>query len=115
MKRAMTLAVTASVTLWAGVAQAAEHQILMLGDAFFPSVTYADPGDTLRFVNVTESSQNVLAKNDKWALGPIAPNGEATIVIAPGVQSTFYNPDLVDSNGDMYVRGNFNFGEAPID
>lgn len=115
MTRTMTFAAAAAMYLCGATAHAAEHNILVLGDGFFPKVTYANPGDTLVFMNVTETSQNILAKNDKWAIGPIAPNDSATLEIEPGVQSTFYNPDVLDDDGAMYVKGTFNFGNAPLD
>ena len=63
MKRFLTMAVLAAATAFAGVASAAEHEVLMLnkGDkgamVFQPDFVEAQPGDTIRFVP-TDKSHN---------------------------------------------------------
>ena len=63
MKHFLTMAILAAATAFAGVANAAEHEVLMLnkGDkgamVFQPDFIEAQPGDTIRFVP-TDKSHN---------------------------------------------------------
>jgi pseudoazurin len=63
MKRFFTMAILAAATAFAGAANAAEHEVLMLnkGDkgamVFQPDFVAAQPGDTIRFVP-TDKSHN---------------------------------------------------------
>mmetsp|Transcript_22396 Transcript_22396/g.35979 ORF Transcript_22396/g.35979 Transcript_22396/m.35979 type:complete len:116 (-) Transcript_22396:2411-2758(-) len=114
MKHAITaLAAMASLTIGT-TAAATEHSILILPDAYFPQVTYIEPGDTVRFINASGSNQSIVAKNNDWTLGPIAPDAAVTVVIETGVQKTFYNKDLKDGDGNYSVEGKMSFSDAPL-
>jgi plastocyanin len=114
MKHAISgLALAASVSI-ATAAAATEHNVLILPDAYFPQVTYIEPGDTVKFTNVSGSNQSIVAKNNNWVLGPIAPDGQMTIVMDTGVQTTFYNADATDSDGEYVVEGRLSFSAAPL-
>lgn len=119
MLRKTILLAAAAGTLSAQAAMAEEHVVLILHDAFFPEITYLYPGDQIRFVNTTESEANIISKNESWNSGAIAPGGTYVLAAATGVQSTFFNADVMadtDNDGveDAYaIQGNFTFGEAP--
>lgn len=116
MKRAMQLGALVATLTAATAASAAEHEILILPDAYFPSVLYIDDGDTVKFTNLTGAEHNIVAKNDSWAIGPIADQGSATMVMEQGTQTTFYDADAVsEEDGSFLVEGKMSFGEAPLD
>ena len=115
MKHAISV-VAAMATLSIGsAAVAAEHEILILADGYFPQITYLNPGDTVHFFNDTGTSQSIISKNDSWTLGPIEPNATETMVIEQDVQKTYYNAALTGEDGVYSVEGGMSFGVAPLD
>ena len=116
MKRAMQISAVLATLTAATAVSAAEHEILILPDAYFPSILYIDDGDTVKFTNLTGSEHNIVAKNDKWFLGPIAAQTSVTMVMEQGTQTTFYDADAVsDEDGSFLVEGRMSFGDAPLD
>ena len=115
MKRAITLLATVATLASATAAQAAEHTILILPDAYFPAVTYVNDGDTVRFSNQSGSQHTIIAKNNSWELGPITNGATVSLQFNKGVQNTFYNKDSKDSDGNYLVTGTVSFSAAPLD
>ena len=116
MKRMMQAAAVLATLTTATAAAAAEHEILILPDAYFPSILYIDDGDTVKFTNLTGVEHNIVAKNSSWALGPIADQSTVTMVMEQGTQTTFYDADAVsEEDGSFLVEGRMSFGDAPLD
>ncbi|WP_299614759.1 hypothetical protein [uncultured Tateyamaria sp.] len=116
MKRAMQLGAVLATLTAATAVSAAEHEILILPDAYFPSILYIDDGDTVKFTNLTGVEHNIVSKHASWAIGPIADQGTVTMVMEQGVQTTFYDADAVsEEDGSFLVEGNLSFGAAPLD
>ncbi|MEL6465158.1 MAG: hypothetical protein AAFQ58_09335 [Pseudomonadota bacterium] len=116
MKRVLQIGAVLATLTTATAASAAEHEILILPDAYFPSVLYLDEGDTVKFTNLTGVEHNIVAKNGDWAIGPIADQASATMVVAEGVQTTFYDADAVsEDDGTFLVEGSISFDAAPLD
>ncbi|MEL6618093.1 MAG: hypothetical protein AAFP16_04410 [Pseudomonadota bacterium] len=118
MKRTMFVgAMLASMSIGT-IAQAVEHTVLILPDAYFPRITYLNPGDTVRFINETDATHEIVSKNGTWTL-EIATEGEEVMVIEQGVQKTFYDAESanVDDEGNEYfaVEGKMSFSPPPID
>lgn len=114
MKRAISILATSVAVLTASAAAAAEHTILILPDAYFPQVTYLESGDTVRFVNVSGGSKNIISKNGSWELGPIQDQQEVTMEIIEGVQKTFYDADNKTPEGEYVIEGRMTFSIAPL-
>lgn len=115
---ALALGVTAqtATTQSTETSTAIEHTILILGDAYFPDITHVDPGDVVYFVNTTSVSQDVVAANDAWEVGPIPAAGELSMVIEENQELTYYNKGSFSEDADAYtVGGYFSFEDAPID
>jgi len=103
-----TVAIATLATL--GMAQpllAAEHTVLILGEAFFPEITYANPGDTIVFVNASEAEQTVAAHDDSWTVGPIQIEQSASFQTDANMQK-----DYVAQN-NATVLGAISFDPAP--
>ena len=114
MKRAISVLATVATLFAANSAAATEHTILILPDAYFPQVTYLDEGDTVRFVNASGGSHSVIAEDESWEIGPIASEGEATLVIEGGVEKMFYNKASQAEDGTYAVEGQVSFSDAPL-
>lgn len=98
-----------------GPAKAAEdHVILIMSDGYFPQTTYLSPGDTVEFVNASTTNQTIVAENNGWSLGPIAPNAAERMVIEEGVQMNFFNADVTDETGTFTIEGSVSFSSAPL-
>ncbi|MEM8655097.1 MAG: hypothetical protein AAGF36_10165 [Pseudomonadota bacterium] len=116
MKRVLQIGAVLATVTTATAASAAEHEILILPDAYFPSVLYLDEGDTVKFTNLTGVEHNIVAKNGDWAIGPIADQSSVTMVAEEGVQTTFYDADAVsEDDGSFLVEGAISFDEAPLE
>ncbi|MBY5934203.1 hypothetical protein KUV51_14435 [Tateyamaria omphalii] len=116
MQRMMQIGAVMATLTTATAVSAAEHEILILPDAYFPSILYIDDGDTVKFTNLTGSEHNIIAKNSSWTIGPIADQASFTMVMEQGTQTTFYDADAVsEEDGSFLVEGRMSFGEAPLD
>ncbi len=76
---------------------ASEHDVLLLGGAYFPTSLYPAVGDTIRFVNESDITMSATATDASWDTGPLAP-GEMTIIeVVDGMVQTY---------GDTVNEGN---------
>lgn len=115
MKRAIFVGITTAALSLATAVQAEEHVVLILPDAYFPSITYMNNGDTVRFVNASGVEHNIISKNGNWSMGPLNPNGEETMVVDNTVQKTFYNAASMNSDGTYAMAGIMSFANGPIE
>jgi plastocyanin len=95
--------------------QAAEHQILVLPDAYFPQTSYVTAGDTLVFLNESGIAITVISADEQWTTGTLANNQSSTITVVAGMTTDFFHEGVVDENGDPAVTGIISFIAAPLD
>jgi plastocyanin len=86
----------------ASAAQAEEHAVVVTGFSYFPAVVYAEPGDTIRFINESGEEQTVVGKDAGWTVGPLADMEEGTLTVDQETELAFYSAyaEFVDMNGD---------------
>lgn len=84
---AAALAATLAPAAFADGESTNEHTVMVLGASFFPRVTYASPGDTVRFINASEAEQSIVAKDENWTVGPIAIEGEEIFTVFAGMKT----------------------------
>lgn len=119
LRKTLSLAVTATLVS-ASFATAEEHVILYLGDAFFPQITYVDAGDTLKFVNASSNTMNVVSSDSAWAIGPIAVDGSDTVDVTAGMALEFVDADSIgeddedDEDETALVTGDISFDEPVL-
>lgn len=89
MMRKSTLAALAMLAS-ASAAAAEEHVILYLGQAFFPSVTHIQPGDTIRFVNNSATATEIVSENNDWSVGVLGVNEEKVINVSANMSETYF-------------------------
>ena len=114
MLRKTTFMAALAVSFLSTAATAAEHVILVLPDDYFPSISYVAAGDTLRFINETEGTINVVSENNGWSTGDLAVNEEASVGVSQDMSRAFYHDGEFDENGDPLVTGILHFGVAPL-
>ena len=88
-------------------ALAAQHTVLIMGDGYFPETTYAQPGDTVRFVNMTEVTHTAVANDQSWTTGPLGEEQEFILAANAGLKGAFKNAD------NASFIGAIRFGTAP--
>lgn len=115
MTRITIFGATLAVFGLATAATAAEHDILILPDTYFPETTYLDPGDTVKFINMSEDSHTIIAANESWTIGPLEPEGDYTLVVDSEIERTFHNANAINSDGSYAVTGDISFEAAPIE
>ena len=90
-----------------------QHVILILPDAFFPAVSYVDPGDTVRFINGRGSAVTVVGQDDAWETDPIPAQGEYVLVVGSSQATVFFDGDSDDDDNGL-VQGTLTFDEPPL-
>lgn len=115
MKRTISVVATVAALFTAGSAGAKEHMILILDDAYFPQVTYLDEGDTVRFVNASSNSHNIIGQGGDWEIGPIPIDGEMTMIVAGGLAQTFFDAASEAEDGTFTVEGQMSYSAAPLE
>ena len=94
---------------------AQDHTILIMPDAYFPDITHVDIGETILFVNTTSETQNIVAVDEAWSVGPIAPQGEVMFDVLEGHDTEYFNANSFDADTAVYsVTGFLTFDEAPL-
>lgn len=99
----------------ASLANAAEHQIMLVEHGFFPEVSYVSIGDTVTFVNTTEIGENVLARDFSWATPTMPSGGSYQITIQENMVMNFiYDEDYYNPNSSYTKHGSFTLEAAPL-
>ncbi|MEL7167048.1 MAG: hypothetical protein AAFY52_01570 [Pseudomonadota bacterium] len=115
MKRAIFIGTVLATLGVATVAIAAEHEILILPNTYFPETTYLNPGDQVRFINDSGDTHTIVAANEDWTIGPLDPEEEYVLMIDEEIERTFHNANILNSDGSYAVTGDVSFDDAPVD
>ncbi len=107
-KGACALAAAASLT--AGAAHADNHVVLILEGGYFPSVTYAKPGDNVVFTNESGASHKIKGPEGTWESGSIGLN--ATFVLNLTANTPLSFSEAVSEGEGM--AGEISFAEPPL-
>lgn len=103
-------ATAAALTCAAGPASADSYEVLMMDYAFFPEISYVQPGDTITFVNLSGITRIIEARNNAWATPEIPDGGSATISIIQGMKNDYIT--RIDGVGGNGVTGGTAAGTA---
>lgn len=121
--------------IWAVPAQAIDHQVIAVAGAFFPEVTYVQPGDTVTFINEDLTPRRIfgddfnfvsprLGQGESWTMTVVdaMPNdyfaksfnvAETNDALGEGSIEAEAEAD-VDENG-VIMRGALSFAPPPTD
>jgi len=102
---------------------ATDHQIIFTGMAFFPAVTYAQPGDTIVIYNDDRSTNTFVGKDDTWVMGPVNADGMAAIGLDAATTLDFYvahsggsgSGSAYGSYGAATIVGSISYDPPPLD
>ncbi|MEH6644700.1 hypothetical protein [Sulfitobacter sp.] len=112
-------AAVAALTFTAGSSAAENYRVLMMGQAFFPDVSYVQDGDTLTFVNMSGISRTISADDGSWSTPELSDGAEATISVIRGMANIFqFQLEAVDpaaATADDTTTAEETTTEAPAD
>ncbi|MFD1507867.1 cupredoxin domain-containing protein [Lacimonas salitolerans] len=108
-------------------AQAAEHEIAIVAEGFFPEITYVQPGDTVTFVNTDTAPRRVFGDKFTFASDPLQEADAFTMTVIADMPNAFFGRtgteelddeatavDLADVNGEgQPMRGVLSFAPPP--
>ena len=102
-------AVATALSFAAGAAQAEEHVVLIVDGSYFPSVVYANPGESIMFRNNSDASHTVNGPAESWTSGAIGSEATFILNIEEDTPPTFSG---LGSDGTE-AEGEIIFAEAP--
>ncbi|MFC6639090.1 hypothetical protein GV827_08355 [Sulfitobacter sp. JBTF-M27] len=103
-------AITAALTLMAGVAQADNQLVMIVDGGYFPAVTYAQPGDNIVFENKSAGDHVMRGPNDSWVSDPIAVDGRYVLNLTHSTPLTFTGT----GTDGIEVAGEISYDEPPL-
>lgn len=127
MLKPMIFSLTALSAIFATSAAASDYEILLLGNGFFPEVTYLSEGETVTFRNVSDGSVEVESVTEDWStdiLGTdetfdLVVTGETVKEFAYAIEaaSSGSEADVSSDEGEENVlpTGAFSFDAPPSD
>lgn len=71
-------------------AQAEEHLVVLTGFSYFPAITFAQPGDTVNFINESGEEQTVVGKDSGWTIGPLAAEEQGSLTVTEETELAFF-------------------------
>lgn len=109
----------AALTCTTGSASAETYRILMMDYAFFPEISYVQPGDVVIFENISSSTRDVTAQDGSWIVASVGAGGETSLTITQDMPNKYLSlvpgaaGDEVDADGNVEVVGTLNFSGQP--
>ncbi|THH37118.1 hypothetical protein E4Z66_09300 [Aliishimia ponticola] len=102
----------------ASVAHSEEHRVVLTGFSYFPSVVYAQPGDSVIFINESGEEQTVVGRDTGWVVGPLGDQQEGQLTINEETELAFFAAYAAEEDDDTdETSPNSEYGdydEAPI-
>ena len=102
----------AALTCTTGSASAEQYRVLMMEHAFFPDVSFVQPGDSIIFVNMSGETRDIVASDDSWTIEAMANGAEVTLELVEGMPSAFTGL-APSADPENQVSGVMNFSEPP--
>lgn len=69
---------------------AEEHMVIVTGFSYFPAITYAQPGDSIRFINQSGGPEIVVGRNTGWFI-VLGTDGEGELVVEEETELLFFS------------------------
>jgi len=84
------------------------HTVVLTDGSFFPELIYVDAGDSVRFVNESESAQTVTSNGAEWTTGSLAVGDAVSLEVVENMKQGF------TSDFSETMSGALNFGEPDL-
>ncbi|MGB7240612.1 MAG: hypothetical protein WBC93_00815 [Sulfitobacter sp.] len=84
-----------SIAAFASTAAFAEqHDVAILGESYFPTITYLAAGDTVLFTNESDVNHKIVANDASWTSGEILPEGAFVLTVVEDMELSFTGFDI---------------------
>ena len=88
----------------AGFAGSTVHEVTIYDNDLMPPLVFAQPGDTIRFINEDDGQHQIMAEDGSWDTAVMDTNTYVEVKITPGKTLGYaLNPDYVEveeTNGE---------------
>lgn len=92
-------------------ALADEHIVIVTGFSYFPAITFAQPGDTVRFINQSGRTETVVGRDTGWVIGPLDDLEEGELTITEETELAFFSAYKDCENSADGSDGNCGLGD----
>ena len=103
----------AALSMAATPVLAIEHVVMVYSDGFFPTTSYVQPGDTVRFVNLSEVEESVFSLNtvptedpddgdavvEVFSIGPIPVEDDVVVEVVAEAEGDYQLASSVEAIG----------------
>jgi len=105
-KNILRVAVAATaLTFSASASFAEQYRIMMMGEAFFPEITYLNSGDEVIFMNLSGETRDITAEDESWTVTALADGAEASLTVIDSMSIRY-----TTATAEGEVEGRMDFG-----
>ena len=97
----------------AGAALAETQEVMIFEEAFFPNVIYVEPGDEVKFLNLSGASRKVKALDESWESALVSTDASWSYTVAESSFLGFQAFASDDTTSEDYV-GTLTFEAPPL-
>lgn len=104
-----TAAAALALGLISGSAYATEHEVAIVAGAFYPEITYVQPGDTVVIYNADDVPRKVFGDTFHFVTPNLHTGEEYTLTVTEGMPNEYFGKSFADDAGSE------SFGEGATD
>lgn len=121
MLRNITTYAALAAVLSAGTAVAATHEITILDNDLMPPIVFAEPGDTIRFVNEDAGTHEVRSNDASWTTQEIEAGVAVEFTVTPEMSLEYtlnesyfldYSSDISDDVFEGVIEDGFDLSDG---
>jgi len=121
-KTLSTLAFAGALSVGTGALGAEIHVVTIYDNDFMPPLVFAQPGDTIRFINDDLVPREAVASDFSWSTGAILPGESYELSIYEDTQLLYASADVndgasedADAGSEELPDGAVTFEEPPLE
>lgn len=104
-----TAAAALALGLISGSAYATEHEVAIVAGAFYPEITYVQPGDTVVIYNADDVPRKVFGDTFHFVTPNLHTGEEYTLTVTEGMPNEYFGKSFADDDSSE------SFGEGATD
>lgn len=104
--RAGAAAAAATLTIATSPVAAENQDILIMENAFFPELSYVQPGDTITFINMSGIERAVQATDASWTTESLSDGDSSVVNVVEQMEKNFRISLTNETEGDEEAIGN---------
>lgn len=101
-----TAAAALALGLISGSAYATEHEVAIVAGAFYPEITYVQPGDTVVIYNADDEPRKVFGDAFHFVTPNLHTGEEYTLTVTEGMPNEYFGKSFADDDsGESFGEG----------